>query len=38
VEDQPVVEARAGEIVSGLASGELKPTANALEPLADRLR
>jgi len=27
-----------GEIVSGLASGELKPTAAALEPLADRLR
>ena len=35
-----VTEAREllGEIVSGLASGELKPTANALEPLADRLR
>jgi len=26
------------EIVAGLASGELKPTAGALEPLADRLR
>ena len=35
-----VTEAREllGEIVSGLASGELKPTAGALEPLADRLR
>jgi hypothetical protein len=26
------------EIVAGLASGELAPTAGALEPLADRLR
>ena len=26
------------EIVAGLASGELIPTAGALEPLADRLR
>ena len=35
-----VTEAREllGEIVSGLESGELKPTAGALEPLADRLR
>ena len=27
-----------GEIVAGLESGELEPTAGALEPLADRLR
>ncbi|HTO26090.1 MAG TPA: hypothetical protein VMJ49_09320 [Gaiellaceae bacterium] len=26
------------EIVAGLASGELEPTAGAIEPLADRLR
>lgn len=26
------------EIVAGLGSGELSPTAGALEPLADRLR
>jgi len=26
------------EIVAGLESGELQPTAGALEPLADRLR
>jgi hypothetical protein len=26
------------EIVTGLASGELSPTAGAIEPLADRLR
>jgi hypothetical protein len=33
-------EARAllGEIVAGLESGELEPTAGAIEPLADRLR
>jgi hypothetical protein len=28
----------AREIVAGLESGELEPTAHALEPLADRLR
>lgn len=28
----------AREIVAGLESGELEPTAGALEPLADRLR
>lgn len=27
-----------GEIVAGLESGDLKPTAGAIEPLADRLR
>lgn len=27
-----------GEIVAGLESGELLPTAGAIEPLADRLR
>jgi hypothetical protein len=26
------------EIVTGLASGDLPPTAGAIEPLADRLR
>jgi hypothetical protein len=33
-------EARAllAEVVDGLESGELEPTAGALEPLADRLR
>jgi hypothetical protein len=33
-------EARAllHEIVAGLASGQLQPTAGALEPLADKLR
>ena len=30
--------ALAREIVTGLESGELKPTAGAIEPLADRLR
>ena len=37
---QQVREAREllGEIVAGLESGELEPTAGALEPLADRLR
>jgi hypothetical protein len=28
----------AREIVSGLESGDLEPTASAIEPLADRLR
>ena len=28
----------AREVVAGLESGELEPTAGALEPLADRLR
>ena len=28
----------AREIVAGLESGDLKPTAGAIEPLADRLR
>ena len=31
-------ELNLGEIVAGLESGDLKPTAGALEPLADRLR
>ncbi len=30
--------ALAREIVTGLESGELEPTAGAIEPLADRLR
>jgi hypothetical protein len=30
--------ALAREIVAGLESGELEPTAGAIEPLADRLR
>jgi hypothetical protein len=30
--------ALAREVVEGLESGELEPTAGAIEPLADRLR
>ncbi len=40
LEPEHVSEARAlaREIAAGLESGELEPTAGALEPLADRMR
>jgi hypothetical protein len=37
-EDEGEARELAREVVAGLASGELEPTAAALEPLADRLR
>jgi hypothetical protein len=38
VDQESEALALAREIVAGLESGELEPTAHALEPLADRLR
>src|SRR5438067_382862 len=38
VDQESEALALAREIVSGLESGELKPTAGAIEPLADTLR
>ena len=37
VEQESEALALAREIVSGLESGELEPTAGAIEPLADRI-
>jgi len=37
-EDESEALALLREVVAGLESGELQPTAGALEPLADRLR
>jgi hypothetical protein len=37
-DDESAARALAREVVAGLTSGELEPTAAALEPLADRLR
>jgi hypothetical protein len=37
-EEESEARALLREVVAGLESGELQPTAGALEPLADRLR
>jgi hypothetical protein len=37
-DDVSEARALAREVAAGLGSGELEPTAGALEPLADRLR